>query len=81
MKKPHGTYWAIQVRANNWLDGKRSHLHHECCVPVLFRTREEAREHRDIRYGYIRDRPDLKKQPHGWLIPRAVKVRVEVVDE
>jgi hypothetical protein len=42
----------------------------------LFRTRREAREYIERRYGYIRHRPDLRAQPHGWHMPTAVPVRV-----
>lgn len=44
----------------------------------LFRTRAEAREWRDERYGYIRKRKDLLKAPHFWKIPRVVRVRVSI---
>ncbi len=43
---------------------------------MLFRTRAECRAWIDEHYGYIRTRADLRAEPHGWRMPRAVKVRV-----
>jgi hypothetical protein len=47
-------------------------------VPLMFNTRHEAREFIELHWGYIRDRDDLKKPPHGWKMPRAVKVEVAI---
>ena len=70
--------WAIQFRSNNQLDGYRSFLMcGDDCNVVLFSTREEARKYNQTRYGYIKDRADLKKEPHGWKMPRVVKVQVD----
>jgi hypothetical protein len=63
--------------SDNRLDGHRAHLVCENLVPVLFATRQAARSFADEKFGYIRNRPDLRDEPHGWRIPRAVKVRVE----
>lgn len=46
--------------------------------PVLFRTRQEAREWIEAEYGYIRERRYLRAEPHCWHIPRAVRVRMTV---
>ncbi len=69
-----GLLWVSDCR----LDGRSEHLIHDAGFPVLFRTRREARAYRDDRYGYIRGRHDLKAEPHGWMLPRAVKVKVSV---
>jgi hypothetical protein len=42
---------------------------------VMFRSRSEARKYRDKSYGYIRKRIDLKQEPHGWKLPRVVRIR------
>jgi hypothetical protein len=70
--------WGLLWRSENCLDGKRQHLCCESCVPVLFRTRQEARDYADRRYGYIRTRPDLQTEPHGWRLPLPVRVAVQV---
>lgn len=44
--------------------------------PVLFRTRREAQLFIAKEYGYLRHRPDLRAEPHGWRMPKAVKVEV-----
>lgn len=51
----------------------------ENCVPKLFRTRKEALEWTEQKYGYIRSRPDLLGAPHKWRIRKPVKVKIEVV--
>jgi len=45
--------------------------------PAVFRTRQEARDFIAEHYGYIKNRPDLASHPHGWLMPRPVKIRIE----
>ena len=49
---------------------------HQDCLPALFRTRREAREYINEKYGYIRTRKDLRAEPHFWRMPRAVRVSV-----
>jgi hypothetical protein len=73
--------WAVLWRSENALDGKREFLIGEFRSPIrkmLFNTRAEAREHIRDQYGYISKRPDLQAEPHGWRMPIAVKVEVEV---
>ncbi len=72
------TLWAAQWHSHNKLDGDHKHIIYENCVPQLFRTRREAREYINTKFGYIRTRPDLKTEPHGWRIPVAVKVTLDV---
>jgi hypothetical protein len=71
-------HWAVLWRSENKLDGKREHLLHKDCMPLLFRTRNAAREHIKLYYGNIKNRPDLRAEPHGWKMPAAVKVKIEV---
>ena len=75
--------WGIEFRADNWLDGKTSHLmvnwnspYDEIRRPRLFNTRQLAREWNRRENGYIKLRPDLQCEPHGWKMPRVVKVEV-----
>jgi hypothetical protein len=60
-----------------WKDRTSEHLLFEDCLPVLFRTRHEARLWIDKKYGYIKDRKDLRAAPHYWRLPTAVKVTLE----
>jgi hypothetical protein len=48
-------------------------------LPALFRTRREARAWIEREYGYIRRRPDLRAEPHGWRMPVAVRVEIRRV--
>ena len=68
--------WAIQWYSRNRLDGETRHFMWGCGFPLLFRTREKAREYISDHYGYIRTRQDLRSEPHGWRLPRAVRVEV-----
>ena len=70
------TLWAAQWRSESKRDGKDEWLIRELRIPKLFTTRKEARSWIEFVYGYIRTRPDLRAEPHGWKMPRAVKVTV-----
>jgi hypothetical protein len=54
-----------------WCDG--------CCL--LFSTRKMARALINSHYGYIRRRSDLRRDPFGWRIPKAVRVKISVKRE
>ncbi len=72
--------WAIAHVSNNLTDGYRRWLEGVADHPSqtqLFKTRAEARAFIQ-KYAYIRKRPDLRKQPHGWRMPQPVKVTVTV---
>lgn len=68
--------WAIQWRSDSRLDGKVSHIMWDGVYPYLFRTRREARALIQEKWGYIKRRPDLRREPHGWKMPRPVRVTV-----
>lgn len=68
--------WGVLWHSQNRLDGESLHLMYEEGIPVLFRTRRQARKWIVENYGYIRERSDLRREPHGWRIPRPVRVRV-----
>jgi hypothetical protein len=70
--------WAAQWHSRTRMDGELKHFLYEDGIPVLFKTRREAREYINQRYGYIRDRIDLRQEPHGWRIPTALKVTLEL---
>jgi len=52
------------------------HMMYEDRMPVLFRTRAEARQWVEKKYGYIRNRKDLRGWPHGWRIPQPIRVKI-----
>lgn len=65
--------WSVIWRSDCALDdGPREYLVGEGGELPLFRTRREAR------YGYIRTRPDLHAEPHGWKMPIPVRVTIGV---
>jgi hypothetical protein len=67
--------WAIK-----WRSTRRSFLMGDVNTGFvrLFRTRREARAYAEQQFGYIRQRPDLRAEPHGWRMPQVVRVRVTV---
>ncbi len=68
--------WAVQWWQKNKLDGINNHLIRKARVPVLFATRKLARAFIRRKFGYIAERPDLRKEPYGWRMPKAVKVNI-----
>jgi hypothetical protein len=74
--------WGVLWRSKNVLDGERIYLQGTPDHPsrtLLFYTRREARAHVAERYGYIRHRPDLRREPHGWRMPVVVRVTVKTM--
>lgn len=67
--------WAVEWHNRNLLDADQRHLIWEH-PPRLFRSRRECRAFIEEKYGYIREWPDLRSEPHGWRMPRAVQVIV-----
>lgn len=76
----HGQLWGALWRSESRLDGVIEHLLHECGTPMLFSTRRETREWISLRFGYIRQRPDLRAEPFGWKTPTPVRVEVRVIE-
>lgn len=74
----HAVKWPIRWAAMSpWSDS----ICFENCVPVLFRTRREAQEWTEKKYGYIRQRLDLSAAPHHWRLKSPVKVKIEMLRE
>ena len=65
--------WGVEWRSKSRLFGRRRHLQWTNDLH-LFRTRRECRAFIEMEYGYIRNRPDLREEPHGWSVPQAVRV-------
>jgi hypothetical protein len=80
MNRWSGSFWAAEWRSVNRLDGERRHVIYEQSergtFPALFRTRRECRAFIKAKFDYIRERPDLRAEPHGWHVPQAVLVTV-----
>lgn len=67
--------WVLVWRSENSLDGKCRYI---MAAEGLFDTRAKARKHADENYGYIRERPDLRKEPHGWRMPLPVRAILSI---
>lgn len=70
--------WALLWSSENKLDGYLEHIISRDGQILYFNTREEARIYKEKTFGYIKNRPDLKEEPHGWKIPKVIKVRIAV---
>lgn len=71
--------WAVLWRSDNRLDGKQEYLVGDGKgLPLVFLSRSACRAYIQNHYSYIRTRPDLKVEPHGWKMPQAIKVLVSV---
>lgn len=70
------TRWALLSDTTTRLDGRTRHLIFKNCLPVLFLTRREARAFASEYYGYIKQRPDLRREPHCVRMPKPVRVRI-----
>jgi hypothetical protein len=51
---------------------------HSLHMPVLFSSRALAREWIEDHYGYIKQRRDLRAEPHRWRMPQPVRVTVRL---
>jgi len=63
--------WAVQ-----WRSGDSNYVLWDNRMPLLFHTRKDARTWAEKNYGYIKERQDLRNDPHRWRMPKAVMVRV-----
>ena len=70
--------WAVEGRASSKAGGERQFptwdQHDRFRV---FETRRDCRAYIEERWGYLRERPDLRAGPFGWRMPRAVRVTVQ----
>lgn len=67
--------WGIEWHSRNRLGGETTHLMYSG-LPLIFKTRKQAREYIRKNWGYILCRQDLKSEPHGWRLPRPVRVKI-----
>ena len=70
--------WGVEWRSKNQLDGVTRRLQWDHDLR-LFRTRRECRAFIEKEWGYIKQRQDLRIEPHGWRLPLAVRVEVRKV--
>lgn len=80
--REHSTIlWGLLWHGENKRDGVTEHFIRHDCLPVLFKTKRQAREYALKCYGYIKTRKDLRVEPHGWRLPRPIRVRVAKVSK
>lgn len=74
--------WVPRWDQTNQLDGHTAYLElWDCGQLAVFRTRKACLEHIREAWGYVAKRSDLRKEPHCWRVPQAVKVTVTVVEK
>lgn len=70
-------FWSVKWIGNPYERlGIPSHIIYENLLPVLFKTRSEAREFVKAKYGFIAEREDLRNPPFNWRMPQIIKVEV-----
>jgi len=74
-----GWLWAAEWHSKSHLDGEVRHIMFESGFPKLFRTRRECRDWIKLTHGYIKERQDLRDEPHGWRMPVAIRVELTKV--
>jgi len=72
------TRWGVVWRSHNRADGPQCHVEHNYDVTRTFNTQRQAEAYIRQHYGYIAHRADLRREPHGWFMPVAARVRVRV---
>ena len=69
--------WAVEWPRRTRLNGDQRNLVWD---PIdryrLFPTRQECRAYIEREWAFLRTRPDLRAEPYGWRMPRAVRVTV-----
>jgi hypothetical protein len=72
------TIWAAKWYSKSKLSGESIHLIYDTStgVPALFRTRQQCRDFIRANYEYIKRDKSLREEPHGWRMPKPVKVEV-----
>lgn len=73
--------WGLQWNSKNEIDGDTRYLINENMLPLLFKCKHQALAYSRKRYRYIAKRKDLRAEPHGWRMPKPVKVIVEIYDD
>lgn len=68
--------WAVMDRYESRLDGRSETIIWDGGMPLLFHRRDACRAYIKKRFGYIAGRKDLRAEPHGWRMPKPVRVRV-----
>ncbi len=70
--------WGVEWHSVNRLDGDRRFILWDEGQPLFFRTRWETRDWIRVHHGYLKERPDLRQEPHGWRMPQAVRITIDV---
>lgn len=72
--------WGLTWHSCNKLDGERKHVMWDWKngTPALFHTKTKAAKWAKEHYGYIATRKDLRNEPHGWKMPKPIRVQMVV---
>ena len=70
--------WCAKWRSRSKLEGYVERPIWSGGALTTFTTKREAVAWIKENYGYIAERSNLRKEPHGWLMPVAVKARITV---
>ena len=68
--------WVVLFRSRNKMGGYRQYIVRDKGDFAMFRTKKAARAYAFETLGYISRRDDLRREPHGWMTPKVVRVTV-----
>ena len=60
-----------------WDSRHEQHLMFDGPKPLAFKTKKQCKKFIDEKWGYIKNRPDLKTAPYYWRLPKPVRIRIE----
>ena len=66
--------WGLLWQSRTQRGVYREHLMFQDGRFLMFQDRKHARAYAAEKYGYIKRRPDLRCEPHGWKMPQPVKL-------
>lgn len=77
MKSRSIVRWGARWYSKNRLDGVREYpMFNDSCMPLLFLTKREAMNFIKEKYSYVAKRKDLRQEPHGWRMPKPIRLKV-----
>ena len=68
--------WIVLFRCRNKREGYHQSIVYRDGRFAMFTTRSKARAFARRELGYISRRADLRREPHGWLVPLVVRATI-----
>ena len=69
--------WGIKWRQRTENGGWKTHIMGGPTGPICFLKKRDALAYIRSEYAYLRTRKDLRRAPHWWRMPHAVRIRID----